>query len=532
MLQNYLRCYDVLPDSNQLRLILESDPSFPSLLSIRQTCNYFGIKTNAYKGDYDALLENKLPAMVHWKTENEEKFVLVNKVTPVSVNYYDAAKHQKFNISKDDFCKFWTGALIISEKNGGQKVSGIKTAIRKFWVYGLAVLAFLITFMFGIRNSPEAAFLYFAIGLFVLKATGVWLTANIIKHEAGFAYSPFESFCKKLESFDCNKVLNSNASRLFNTFSLADIGLVYFSSGLLAIMISVLSGLQNEILLLLFYMAVGGIPFVLFSVLYQKFIVKKWCPLCLGVVGLVVLENLAFLLYPGKTMPNSSFLLAGVMLILSFIFSILIVHFFKNQIKVQGDAFTNKLLNLQLKRNPAVLISLFNRQKRNEIPQNHNILIGNQDSNIVITTLLSPMCKPCKRLTNEILQLIEKHPESFLWQIRFDGIAKEVYDPINRIQLHVKQLCENEKDNGAKIKIIKDWYSRQSFQWFAERYPIDKIAPETIVGLAEQIKQNAALDVNRVPGLWINNRMLPQEYSVADIPLLCTDVNLLLQLTK
>ncbi|MFW6369966.1 MAG: hypothetical protein ACOC10_02035 [Bacteroidota bacterium] len=319
LLKEYLRCYDVHPDSNQLRIILESDPSFPSLLSIRQTCNYFGIKTNAYKGDYDALLENKL---------------------------------------------------------------------------------------------------------------------------------------------------------------------------------------------------------------------KKWCPLCLGVVGLVVLENLVFLLFPEKVIQNSTFGIAGIPLLTSLIFSILIVHFFNKLIITQEDALINKLWNLQLKRNPAVLFSLFNRQKKSEIPQKHSIVIGNQESPVVITALLSPMCKPCKRMTNEILQLTEKHPESFLWQIRFDGIAKEVYDPLNRIQLHIKQLCDNEKDNGAKIKIIKDWYSRQSFQWFASRYPIDIIAPETIVGFAEHINENAKLNVNRVPVLWINNRMLPQEYSVTDIPFLCTDVNLLFQLTK
>lgn len=532
LLKKYLRCNNVNPDIHQLRLTLESDPSYPSLLSIRQTCTYFGIKTNAYKGDYEGLLESRKPAIVHWKAENEEKFVLVIEVTPESVTYYDATNQKTTIISKDDFCKFWTGALILSEKKEDQKAAVSNTAIRAFWVYGLVLVAILIVFITGYRNSSGAVSIIFAVFLLFFKIAGVWITAYIIRHEAGFFNLPFDNFCNKLEFFDCNKVLDSNASKLFNKFPLSDIGLVYFSTGFFAILISVLSGIHNEILLFLFNIAVGVIPFVLFSILYQKFIVKKWCPLCLSVMGLVVLENLLFLLYPGKTITITYSLFLGYLFLTSMLLSIPMVLSYKNLINAQGDAFRQKLQNLQLKRNPAVIVSLFNNQKKTEIPQTHSIVIGNQESPLVITTLLSPLCKPCKRIVLEILKLIKNYPESFLWQIRFDGIEKEVYNPINRIQLHIKQLCDNEQDDSAKIQIIKDWYSRQSFQWFAERYPIDKIAPETIVGLAEQINDNARLNVTRVPILWINNRMLPQEYAVLDIPFLYTDVQLLLQLTK
>lgn len=532
LLREYFESFNIHPDIEQLQIALQSAPTFPSLLSIHQTCIYFGLKTKAYKGDYDALLENKMLIIVHWKLDNEEKFVLVNKIEAESVICFDATKHQKIKMSKDDFCKFWTGTLVLSIKGEKQEDSKKRASKNKLWVYGLALFAFLIVFVFGFRNFQNSASLYYSIGVSLLKTFGVWLTASLINHEVGFKYSPFESFCNKKASFDCNKVLNSNASRIFNKVSLTDVGFVYFAAGLFAIMLGVFSGMHSSILLGLFYVSVIGTPFVLYSVLYQKYVVKKWCPLCLGVMGLILLEIFLFLLYPNKSFIKETFSFNLIIIMLSFICGIIFLYFYRNLINAQVDSFTNKLQSLRLKRNPLVLMSVFNSQRKTEIPKQHIISIGNQLSPFVITTLLSPVCNPCKRMTSEIINIIEKHPDSFLWQIRFDGIEKKEYDQINLIQLYLFQLCNNEKDNNVKLQIIRDWFSKQSFPWFSAKYPIEKIDPETITGFAEQVNENTKLDVNRLPALWINKRLMPQEYTITDISFIFTDADLLLQLTK
>ena len=71
----YLQFFDKKINYNELQLVLQSSPAFPSLLSLKQTCDFFGLETKAYLADYDVLLENTLPVIVHWKTESEEKFV-------------------------------------------------------------------------------------------------------------------------------------------------------------------------------------------------------------------------------------------------------------------------------------------------------------------------------------------------------------------------------------------------------------------------------------------------------------------------
>lgn len=118
-----------------------------------------------------------------------------------------------------------------------------------------------------------------------------------------------------------------------------------------------------------------------------------------------------------------------------------------------------------------------------------------------------------------------------MWQIRFDGIEANEYHPIDQIQLHLMQLC-NIKSDDMKLQIISDWYHKQSVQWFKKKYPIKEISIITISEYAEQSAGNRMLNIKRIPTVWINNRKLPEEYNLEDIPFLLTDLNLLLKLTK
>lgn len=367
LLREYLSFFKIYPNSQKLHLVLKSSPSYPSVLSIVQTCIYFGLKTKAYKADYDALLKNSMPAIVHLKEKSSEKFVMVEKVT-------------------------------------------------------------------------------------------------------------------------------------------------------------------DNILVILFYLSACATPFILFSVLYQKIVVKKWCPLCLSVTGIIILEICLFLFYPSKA-SVFNYVQPFILLLFSFIISILILCFFKRFLQQQIESLTDKTESLRIKRNPLILASVFNRQQQTVIPQNHQIIIGNQQAPVVITSLLNPMCQPCAKKVKSITMLLEKYPQKFFWQIRFDGIETNEYHPINQMQLHLIQLCNNKTDD-MKLQIMTDWYRKQSMQWFSKRYPVKEIIQETIVCFAEQKADNKLLNIKKVPTIWMNNREFPEEYSVKDIPFLLTDIDRLLELTK
>lgn len=527
LLREYLKLFGIFPKSQELYVALQSSPSYPSVLSIVQTCNYFGLSTKAFKADYNALLKSKIPAIVLLKDDSDEKFALVENVSVNSVVFKDTAVLRTIEMNPDEFCKQWTGILVLSEgKKEKEKNVKNKINIKKNGTITLLLIAVLTILSFSIQNPTV-----FLAGLFFLKFMGIWLTYNLIRHEIGVLTPLLENFCRMKVSFDCEKVLSSKMSRLFNTIHLSDSGFFYFLTGFLMLVLSIFSGVENSILFLLFYLSVCATPLILFSILYQKMIVKKWCPICLSVAGIIFLEICLFLFYPDNI---SSFNSIQPFFICFFAFfaSLLILNFSHRFLQAQKKAIANKVESLKIKRNPLVLTTIFNQQKSTLIPQNQHITVGNQDAPIIITTLLNPICQPCAKMAKSILTLLEKQSTVFLWQIRFDGIETKQYHPINHMQLHLMQLCNNETEDDKKLQVIKDWYRMQSIKKFVKKYPFKGISEETIRSFAEQNSQNKLLNVQKVPTLWMNNKQLPEDYSVTDLPFLSTNQNLLLQLTK
>lgn len=525
LLREYLSFFKIYPNSQKLHLVLKSSPSYPSVLSIVQTCIYFGLTTKAYKADYDALLKNSMPAIVHLKEKSGEKFVMVEKVTDKYLVYKNATTLKTIETTSEEFAGKWTGILVLSDKSGEEWRVQNNIPLKKYGVVALFLIAVLTVFLYNIQNLSV-----FTAAMFLLKCAGIWLTYNLIRHEKGISSLLMDDFCRKKASFDCDKVLASKASRIFNAVSVADSGFIYFVTGLSVLVMSIFSGERDTVLLILFYLSVCATPFILFSILYQKIVVKKWCPLCLSVTGIIILEICLFLFYSNRV-SVFDYAQPFILLLFSFIISILILCFFKRSLQQQIESLANKTESLRIKRNPLILASVFSRQQQTVIPQKHQIIIGNQQSPVVFTTLLNPMCQPCAKKVKNIITLLEKYPQKLLWQIRFDGIETNEYHPINQIQLHLMQLCNNKTDN-VKLQIMTDWYRKQSMQWFSKKYPVKEITKETLLNFAEQNAANKELNIQKIPTIWINNREFPEEYSVTDIPFLLTNVNLILQLTK
>ncbi len=105
LLEEFLKHFDIRSDRKDLQLLLQSSPSFPSVLSIIQTCVYFGLNTKAYKADYDVLLKNNMPVLVHLKEDSDEKFVLVDLRHVQKLNGWDSSQVGGIELLIDDYAK-------------------------------------------------------------------------------------------------------------------------------------------------------------------------------------------------------------------------------------------------------------------------------------------------------------------------------------------------------------------------------------------------------------------------------------------
>ncbi len=526
LLLRHLQLIDVKCDPKELQLMLLSAPSFPSILSIVQTYAYFGIKTTAYRADYAALTKATTPAVAHITQGNTDRFILINTVSETEVIYYDAFINKEIKTSKDDFCKLWSGIILLSEKT---ESSTFYRSTNKAVKYGISFAVLCLIFLSFIINSHPQLFLFFY-GLLALKSAGIWFTLGLLKQESKGSYSVFDKFCHKHKVFDCAKITQSKASKLFNKIALADLGFVYFTTGFCALCFSLFSGIVVSILLVLFYLSVCSIPFILFSIFYQKIVVRKWCPLCLSTVFILIIEIILYLVFPTKVFIGNLALIVEILLF-SFFSSLGILFLTKCIIENQAKVFKISISALRLKRTPLIISTVFKSQKDMSLPISDGLTIGNPKAPITITTFLNPMCNPCKNMVAEMVKLQESYSSFIQWHIRLDGVVTPECDYRNNPQLYLFGHFIQNESTQVRLNIIKKWFKSQSLSKFSESYPLNNISEEVLFAFSEHLRNNNKLKAEKVPSIWINNRLFPEEYSLQDIPFLLTDLDVLLKST-
>ena len=139
-----------------------------------------------------------------------------------------------------------------------------------------------------------------AIPIVLYKTMGLAASIFLVLGELG--HKIFDRVCFRGDHLDCHAVMNSPAAKLMGRIPMADLGVLYFSGGIILIAFSVVNPYFFDQIFLLSILNLLTLPYTIFSVTYQGFIIKKWCPLCLIVQLTFWLEFFHFF----------SFLTAGI----------------------------------------------------------------------------------------------------------------------------------------------------------------------------------------------------------------------------
>lgn len=530
LLLYHFRLLGIKCNSRQLDLVLQSSPSYPSLLSIMQTYSYFGLKANAFRADFIALKKLSLPVLVQINNGDSHKFVLVCTISDTNLSYYDVSIAKEIVTSPDDFCAVWTGVLVHAERveQVCNKISN--ETLSKVKKYVVVAFVFLSLFLLSVVNVRELNPLLFFWGLLILKCTGLWFTIGLLRQESGGSYSSFDAICHRVEAFDCKGVVQSKGAKIFNQIALADIGFVFFVTSIIFLFFGLFFNTINPVLSILFTLALCSSPFILFSIIYQKFFVKKWCPLCLGVVATLLIE-LVYLVFLYDLVFPEKILLVTLSFSVSFFISLLILFYEKHRLLNVTKAFSNEVAVMRLKRSPIVMNTLFQKQNLFLGSESQNLIMGDNNAPIKITSLLSPMCTPCKKLATDLVRLLNQYPTLIQWHLRLDGFESQDYLSENEIPLQIIELFKQNTDTESRLEIVKNWFQSQSLEVFHRKYPAKTIMDDSLNYFLEHVKENKRMEIQKVPTVWINKFEYPEEYSFKDIPFLLTDLNNLLKST-
>jgi uncharacterized membrane protein/protein-disulfide isomerase len=390
-------------------------PDFPSLAAVSDALTEWKVPNMAASLVERELVKIPTPALAYLRIRGGI-LAPIKSVSGESVEWLDTKNGwQKENLHS--FAQKWTGAILLIEPNKESGELNYKDQRKgrfltnsRLWILLLGTLFCLGFYALLHREQVESAIRLYGSTLFI-KFFGIAVTTALLSLSIESENSLIRQVCQLGNSTDCNSVLASKGARITSWLSWSEIGFIYFSGGFLALLTSSIKN-QPSILSFLFLLSVCSIPYTIYSFWYQRFVVNKWCTLCILVQIALWMEVLLTFLKLNELAWNfaSSFYLT---VLLSYLVPALGWVLVKKPLMYENQVVGLKRELQKIKLDENYIKATFTGQP--EMPPIFAEMtvpwIGNTQSNNTLTVVTNPLCGPCVSIYLEIRELMAKFPD-------------------------------------------------------------------------------------------------------------------------
>ena len=278
---------------------LLSHPDYPSLASYADLCEHLKVEHIALDVSMEQLVKKDFPVVAHISGKKNAFFIVIKSIDQgkKKITYFHP-NSKTVSEPIETFLKKWTKIVFyaLPDEDSGEdnyfrkRIVEILTSFAKP-IFIISLLLLLSVFLYqahALHSTGSVLFL-------LLKMIGLFVSIHLVSHTLGHDTKISKMVCTQGKYTNCDDVLDSPASKLFGIFSLSDIGLVYFVGSIISILLSIYFNIPETVLSLLSLVAVFSLPYILFSIYYQAFILKTWCLFCLSVISILFMECLYFL---------------------------------------------------------------------------------------------------------------------------------------------------------------------------------------------------------------------------------------------
>lgn len=511
-----IKSLDVPVTTTSLIYTVESHPAFPSLISLSNALKQFNIDHLAMKVEEEKLEELPVPFVAHLKTGNGS-FCLVTRLTAERVEYH----YNNESVGRDTniFKKEWSGIVLLAQatKNSGEKAYYTKRKNERIQdaktPFILLVCCSLILFhLFTHWNFVGLLTLL----LLVTKLIGIVVAAILLWWEVDRANPIIQQICNNDKKGNCTAVLGSKASKLFNLISWSEIGFFYFTGSFIFLLLAASYNLVA--LALVSVLNILALPYIFFSIYYQWRIVKQWCPLCLTVQALILLEFIVcYAAYWHVFHLPPLFGEHFISLILSFSLPVFFWLFVKPLLlKAQRSDHDARELG-RLKYNQEIFYALLQKQKKlTAIPDGLGITLGNSNAKHTIIKVCNPYCGPCAKAHPLLDELLRQHDELKV-QILFTA-TNAADDRKSKPVQHFMALYEK-NDVVTTKKALLDWYvaTTKDYEAFADKYRLNGELQKQGPKLQAMSDWCNLVGISFTPTYFVNGYQLPPMYQLEDL---------------
>lgn len=504
LVERLLKKNKILFDKKELAFQIQSHPSFPSLHSITGVLDHFNIENVAADVPVNINTLSQLPDcfIAQIKNEGMKDLALISREKLEYSILLSNSKKEK--VSEEKLLKKFTGIIVAVEKNEESIQPDKKSNFAKFLAIGL--LIGLTGFVLYQNNINLYTLAYITLSLI-----GIVTSVAIVKQELGLKTSIGNAFCSGTHNKkDCDAVLTSKGAEIIKGYKLSDISVLYFSG----LTILTLSQIANPVFS--YTISLLAIPITLYSIYYQYAIVKKWCMLCLSIVGILWLQAAIPLITNTyiTTFTPISFVVFGIVATLTW----LTWYFIKPLVAEVTQLRKEKIENVKFKRNFTLFESLLNKSPKidTKLHGSKEIIFGNPNSNLEITIVTNPFCGHCKPVHSHLEEVLHRYHNNVKIKIRFNANSKNSEDNLTKIASRLIEISNTKGEKECLLAMDDIYNNLKPEAWFkkwGECY-------EKEIYLLELEKESnwcKEKAINFTPEILINGRSFPKEYNRTDL---------------
>lgn len=526
----FLRLLHVKVNNSTVNEALQNHPDWPSLLCISDGLSKWSIENGAGKIDPAGIDELPVPFMVS-ERDSDAIVSIITRITEKTVEIWQESHNKVVSKDKRDFIKNWDGVYLIAEPNQFSGEPNYEQIKRKEVLNTLIPIGafaaivslslFLIKQVMDSLNGNSAFGIYLQ---FLILLVGVFVSGLLILYEVDKNNPTLQKVCTGKLNRDCSAILTGKHSKAFNLVSWSEVGLSYFTGGMLTLLFS-----GNHIMLSLTTVAwlnIFALPYIVFSVYYQAKIAKQWCILCLGIQALLLLGGVnvianGFLL---PVSPVSPFFVVNVMLM--YVVPVFVWRVMKPYLLRLQEIKDIKHQYLRTKFNTEIFETLLKKQKSIESSTyGLGIELGDPEGKNTLIKVCNTYCGPCSLAHPEIEKLLKENKDLKV-KIIFTTSGSE--DDLSLMPArHLLAIAENA--DGAKLqKALNDWYKpgEKNYEHFAAKYPMENsllfMQNDKIKAMAQWCK---SVGISFTPTIFINGFQLPDFYNIEDLQYFLLEVS-------
>ena len=518
----YLNALEVKITKANFKESLLQHPFFPSLYSISEVFERFGVQTEAYKVESEKLDALKPPFIAYLSGQKTGKdFVLVNSLSEREVAYISENNKIKRE-SKEEFRKNWEGIVLqaISTENSGENdfESNQKKELRKrqkMIALKSSAALILIASVYFFLHSLDFENLVSASTLILIKMAGLVTTILLLVYEVDKSNEFVKSICMAGKQTNCAAVLQGKSSKILG-ISWSEVGFFYFASTFLFLLFpGITFGAKVFVLSIANVLAAS---YILFSIYYQWKVAKQWCLMCLTVQAILLMELIWSIWKFWTHATNFSVEPFAFSLPVAYCILLPVASWFilKPLILKARDEPAYKFAYRRLLYNPQTFDYLLQQQPL--APggyQNIGIELGNPNAENTIIKVCNPYCGPCAK-AHPLLDEIVHHNKNVKLKLIFTASN----DRDDKRGIAARHLLAIYKKNIGKTGLaLNEWYlaEKKDYEEFAKKYPMNgelKQQEGEIEKMKEWCKE---AEISFTPTIFINGRRLPHKYKIDEL---------------